>query len=184
MPSRARRSDGPGVAASAVGNSWRLLQLHVQRPGRIVTPDLLLTGIALSGADGGSHPMALQRLLLLPAIQLEQGEWAMAPALAHVRALEAYLVPAVVLLRNARPEWLFLARQAFAAADLDGPVSVLLDGCAHDLSPAAPPQSPGVAAGVRLGTPEPMAGRARISLSARSGSTKLTETVIALEPLA
>jgi hypothetical protein len=29
-----------------------------------------------------------------------------------------------------------------------------------------------------------MAGRARISLSARSGSTKLTETVIALEPLA
>jgi hypothetical protein len=172
------------MAASAFGNSWRLLQLHVQRPGRIVTPDLLLTGIALAGADGGSHPMALQRLLLLPAIQLEQGDWAMAPALAHVRALEAYLSPAVVLLRNARPEWLFLTRQAFAAADLDGPVSVLLDGCAHDLSPAAPPQSPGVAAGVRLGTPEPMAGRARISLSARSGSTKLTETVIALEPLA
>jgi hypothetical protein len=156
------------------GNFKELGRLLPARPRRRLWPSL-------------ARPLPVppvQRLLLLPAIQLEQGEWAMAPALAHVRALEAYLVPAVVLLRNARPEWLFLARQAFAAADLDGPVSVLLDGCAHDLSPAAPPQSPGVVVGIRLGAPAPLAGRARVGLSARSGSMMLTETSIALEPLA
>jgi hypothetical protein len=172
------------MAAPVFPSSWRLLQLHVQRPGRIVTPDLLLTGLALAGADGRPQPMALQRLLLLPAIQLEQGDWAMAPALAQVRAEESYLAPVLVLLRNARPEWLFLARQAFAANDLDGPVSVLLDGSAHELAPTGTPHAHGVVAGIRSGIAEPLAGRARVGLSARSGSTLLSETVVALEPLA
>ncbi len=170
---------------TAPGNAWRLLQLHVVRPGRIVTPDLLLTRVSVSGPDGHSAPVAVQRLLTHPAIQLEPGDWAVAPALATVAAMEAYAVPALALLEGGTLAWLFLARQALALADLETPPLLRLDGApVPGLVPAPPPPPAGagaVAARIQLGAPAPLGARTACMLSAQGGGLVLADTQVVLE---
>lgn len=171
------------------GNSWRLLPLHVQRPGRIVTPDLLLTGAWIVGPAPAPVPLALQRLLLLPAIQLEAGAWSVAPALATVIAVEQYLVPGFALARDGRVDWLFLARQALASADLAAPVMVRLDGQgsafapADRITPAGPITPAGVCAAIRLGAALPLSAPTCIRLSASAGEVQLPDTNVVLEAI-
>jgi len=169
---------------SGPGNAWRLLQLHVVRPGRIVTPDLLLTRAFAGGPATPRGPVAVQRLLTHPAIQLEPGDWAVAPGLATVRALETYEVPVLALLEGGALAWLFLARQALARADRTAPVELLMDGRA--IAAPTPPEPPGdaVAADTLLAAAEPLAERACILLSARAGDLVLADTRIELEPIA
>ncbi len=164
------------------GNAWRLLQLHVVRPGRIVTPDLLLTRAFAGGLATPRAPVAVQRLLTHVAIQLEPGDWAVAPGLAAVRALETYEVPVLALFEGGALAWLFLARQALARADRTAPVELLLDG--RVIPAPEPPDPPGdaVAAEILLGEAEPLAGRA-IRLAARAGDLCLAETRLELEPI-
>lgn len=166
-----------------MGSSWCLLRLHVQRPGRIVTPDLLLTRAWVEQPGLPQCAFAVQRLLLLPAIQLEPGDWAVAPALASVRAMELYHVPAIALTQNGQLASIFLARQALAAMDIDAPLNVLLDGEATADLTSEPPVDTGVTARIKLGYPMPLGSRTSLALSASAGATALPETWIMLEPI-
>ncbi|MFN3370815.1 MAG: hypothetical protein ACK4Z0_04735 [Sphingomonadaceae bacterium] len=170
----------------APGNAFRLLQLHVVRPGRIVTPDLMLTRAEAVALDGGRAPVAVQRLLVHPAIQLEPGDWALAPGWAAVRAMETYLVPALGLWRDGSLAWLFLARQALAEVDDAGEPVLLLDGeAAAELAPAPAAERAaapgGVSCAIRLGAARPFSGRAGVTLSARRGDIRLADTRVDLE---
>lgn len=164
------------------GNAWRLLQLHVVRPGRIVTPDLLLTRATVEAPGSGPTALALQRLLTHPALQLEPGDWAVAHGWAAVRAMETYDVPAIGLWRAGALAWVFLARDALARAD-GGAAELLVDGGAVPCRLAEPPADGAVSAAIRLGAPEPLGDRAAITLAARAGELALAETRVELERL-
>jgi|GEM_PF-5535035 hypothetical protein len=166
------------------GNAWRLLQLHVVRPGRIVTPDLLLTRAFVQAPGHERSAISVQRLLTHPALQLEPGDWAVAPGWAAVRAMEIHDVPALGLWRDGALAWIFLARQALARADDGGPAELLLDGApvAAPVAGAAPAGV--VAAVIALAPPLPLGDRAAITLAARAGDLALAPTQVELERLA
>ncbi len=176
--------------AGRLGAAWRLLQPHIHRPGRIVTPDLLVTRAFVADGEppGRWHCLALARLLTQTAVQLEPGDWHLAPALAALRSLEeTYVLPALGLLRAGRLEWAVLARCAAALGDGAGPMAVgLAPGTPAPLVVPHPPvlPAPHLVLALRVGAPEPLAGRPAVVLAALASKQPLPDTRILLEPLA